>query len=96
MSAQPGEGAIAPWLDKGRWEWKGLAMANEWENRLRGAAAQVEAEVERVVKYLNDEVVPDVRKNGSEALRMAAQELQRLAERMDDSKTPPPPPPPPR
>jgi glutamyl-tRNA reductase len=68
-------------------------MANEkaWETRIRGAAAQVEAEVQKVIQYINDEVVPDVRKNGSEALRMAAQELQRLAERMDDSKTPPPP-----
>jgi hypothetical protein len=48
------------------------------------------------VAYLNDEIVPDVRRNGSEALRSAAAELNRLAQRMDDraAKTPPPPPPP--
>jgi len=49
------------------------------------------------VKYINDEVVPDVRRNGSEALRAAAAELHKLATRMDDharrsSAAPPPPP----
>jgi hypothetical protein len=69
-------------------------MANEsstqtWENRIREAAAHAEADVQRVIKYINDEVVPDVRRNGSEALKFAAKELQRLAERMDDSRNPP-------
>jgi hypothetical protein len=41
-------------------------------------------------------VVPDVRRNGSDALRSAAAELQKLARKMDDhaGRTPPPPPPP--
>ncbi len=69
-----------------------MPTESAWEARIRGAAAQVESEVQKVIQYINDEVVPDVRKNGSEALRLAAQQLQRLAERMDDSKTPPPPP----
>lgn len=67
-----------------------------WENRLREAASHVEEDVRRLMTYLNDEVVPDVRRNSSEALRAAAIELQRLAERMDDSKRQPPSPPPPR
>jgi hypothetical protein len=50
------------------------------------------------VKYINDEVVPEVRRNGSEALRAAAVELHKLAQRMDDharrTSAPPPPPPP--
>lgn len=54
-----------------------------WESRLREAGAQVEDELRRVVTYLNDEVVPDVRRNGSAALRAAATELARLAERME-------------
>ncbi len=65
-----------------------------WESKLREAAAHVEADVQRVVQYLNDEVVPDVRRNGSAALKAAALELQRLTARMDDSRRPPPPPPP--
>jgi hypothetical protein len=54
--------------------------------------------LKNVVKYINDEVVPEVRRNGSEALRAAAVELHKLAQRMDDharrTSAPPPPPPP--
>jgi hypothetical protein len=69
-----------------------------WEQQLRDAAAHLETDLKTVVKYINDEVVPDVRKNGSEALRAAAAELRRLAQRMDEhartsSAQPPPPPP---
>jgi hypothetical protein len=65
-------------------------MANEererWERQLREAAAHVEEDVRRVVTYINDEVVPDIRRNGSEALRAAAEALQKLAQHMDDRK----------
>lgn len=60
-----------------------------WEQRLHEAAATVEDELRRVVTYLNDEVVPEVRQNGSAALRKAAAELERLARRMDDRSGPP-------
>jgi hypothetical protein len=70
-------------------------MANEnpkqpWESKLREAASHVEDDVRRVITYINDEVVPDVRKNGSAALKAAAAELHRLAERMDQSNQQPP------
>ena len=65
-------------------------MANEeprrWEQQLREAATRAEEELRHVVTYINDEVVPDIRKNGSEALRAAAAELQKLAQRMDDRR----------
>ncbi len=61
-----------------------------WETRLRDAAAHVEDDLKRVVTYINDEVVPDVRRNGSAALRSAAAELERLARSMDDSQRKPP------
>jgi hypothetical protein len=57
-----------------------------WEQQLRDAAARAEEEVRRVVTYINDEVVPDIRRNGSQALRAASEELQKLAQRMDDHK----------
>jgi hypothetical protein len=68
-----------------------------WDQQLRDAGTHLEADLRSVVKYINDEVVPDVRRNGSEALRAAAAELHRLAQRMDDharrtSASPPPPP----
>jgi Arc/MetJ-type ribon-helix-helix transcriptional regulator len=46
--------------------------------------ARIEEDVRDFVRYLNDQVVPDIRKNGSEALRAAARELNRLAQRMDE------------
>ena len=69
-----------------------------WEQQLRDAAAHLETDLKNVVKYINDDVVPEVRRNGSEALRAAAAELHRLAQRMDDHarRTSAPPPPPPK
>jgi len=66
-----------------------------WEQKLHEAGARVEEDLKRLVNYINDEVVPDVRRNGSEALKSAAAELHRLAEKMDDRRTEPPTPPPP-
>jgi hypothetical protein len=69
-----------------------------WEQQLREAAERAEEELHRVVTYINDEVVPDIRRNGSQALRAASEELQKLAQRMDERRaaasgeTPPPPP----
>jgi hypothetical protein len=57
-----------------------------WEQQIREAAARAEEEVGRVLAYINDEVVPDIRRNGSHALRTAAEELQKLAQRMDDRR----------
>ena len=74
--------------------WGGVAMPNEdprpWEQQLREAATRAEEEVRRVVTYINDEVVPEIRVNGSHALRAAAEQLQKLAQRMDVSAVPPP------
>ena len=55
----------------------------QWEQAIEETAAKAEAEVRRVVAYLNDEVVPEVRRDGSRALRAAAGELLKLAERME-------------
>jgi hypothetical protein len=67
-----------------------------WEEQVRDAATHLETDLKKVVTYINDEVVPDVRRNGSEALRAAAAELHRLAQRIDDHArrrpgSPPPP-----
>jgi len=74
-------------------------MANEspkrpWEERLHEAGARFEEDMRDFVRYFNDEVVPDLRKNGSEALRAAARELNRIAQKMDEraGRTPPAPP----
>jgi hypothetical protein len=78
-------------------EWRSVIMADQnprrpWEERLHETGARIEEDVRDFVRYFNDEIVPDIRKNGSEALRAAARELNRLAQRMDEraGRTPPP------
>ncbi len=68
-----------------------------WQDRLHETATRVEEELRTFATYINDEVVPDVRRHSSQALRTAAIELQKLAQRLDDERhaSPPPPPPPP-
>jgi SMC interacting uncharacterized protein involved in chromosome segregation len=53
------------------------------EEKLNQAAPRVEEEVRKVIAYLNDEVVPEVRQNSSKALRAAAEQLAKLAELLD-------------
>ena len=57
------------------------------EQRLQEAARRAEEELKRLVHFLDEEVVPEVRRNSSTALRAAAVRLQKLAESMDDART---------
>jgi len=57
------------------------------EDRLREAARRAEEELRRFSRYLDEEVVPEVRRNGSTALRAAAVRLQKLADSMDESRS---------
>jgi hypothetical protein len=56
------------------------------EQRLQEAAKRAEEELRRFTRYLDEEVVPEVRRNSSTALRAAAARLQKLAESMDDAR----------
>jgi hypothetical protein len=58
----------------------------QWQQRLHEAVARTEDELRDVIQYVNDAVVPDVRRHGSEALRIAAEELRKLAQRLDDQR----------
>jgi len=58
-------------------------FARKIDERFAKDAPRVEEEVKRVITYLNDEVVPQVRQNSSQALRVAAEHLSRLAEHLD-------------
>jgi hypothetical protein len=53
------------------------------DEHLSGVAPKLEDEVRKVIAYLNDEVVPQVRRNSSEALRIAAEQLGKLAEHLE-------------
>ena len=57
------------------------------DQRLQEAARRAEEELRRFTRYLDEEVVPEVRRNSSTALRAAAVRLQKLADSMDESRT---------
>lgn len=55
------------------------------EDKFNEARPRVEQELNRVIAYLNDEVVPEVRQGSSRALRAAATQLAKLAVHLDSS-----------
>lgn len=57
-----------------------------WDEKLREASTQLEEELRRAIRFLDEEVVPEVRRNGSAALRTASEQLRKLAEKMDDER----------
>src|ERR1051325_9043753 len=52
-----------------------------------GAAEKLEREKEKVITYLNNEVVPAIRTHSTKALRVAAEQLSKLAEYMDKNRS---------
>lgn len=57
-----------------------------WEDKFREAGSQLEEELRRAIRFLDEEVVPEVRKTGSAAFRTASDELRKLADRLDDER----------
>ncbi len=57
------------------------------DQRLEEAARRAEAELRRFVRFVDDEVVPEVRRNSSTALRAAAVQLEKLADCMDKARS---------
>lgn len=58
----------------------------DWNREIQDATDRAEAELQRLIRYLNDEVVPEVRQQGSSALKKAADGLHKLAEKIDDRR----------
>ena len=52
------------------------------------ATERVEKETAEFIAYLNDEVVPAVRLHSTKALRVAAEKMSRLADYLDEAKSP--------
>ncbi len=48
--------------------------------------ADLDRESERLISYLNDEVVPAIRKHSTQGLRTAARELARFADYMEQTQ----------
>jgi hypothetical protein len=58
-------------------------IGRKMDTEFGGAAEKFEKEKEKVITYLNNEVVPAIRTHSSKALRTAAEQLSKLAEYME-------------
>ncbi len=54
------------------------------DERLNQAMPRVEEELKKVIAYLNDQVVPQLRQDSAQALHSAADQLRKLAQQLDD------------
>lgn len=66
----------------------GDAMGEQrgWDGELRSAAAEAERELHRIVGYMNDRIVPEVRARTASAVHSVAGELRRLADLLDEQR----------
>ena len=53
---------------------------------LEDVGRKIDEDLKEIIDYLNGEVVPKVRMQSSSALRKAAQQLQKLADFMDEHR----------
>jgi len=61
-------------------------MGRKVDAHVGEVSGRIEEDVKRVIAYLNDRVVPEVRENGSKALRVAAEQLTRLADHLEHTR----------
>jgi bisphosphoglycerate-dependent phosphoglycerate mutase len=54
------------------------------DERLSQAMPRVEEELKKVITFLNDQVVPQLRQDSSQALHAAADRLRKLAQQLED------------
>lgn len=71
-------------------------MTNESENKDRRGSFEnmgrrMDDEIDKLISYINDEVVPTVRQHSSKGLRIAADRLRQFADYMDEKHSPTPP-----
>ena len=56
------------------------------DDMLGDASARIEEETQLLIKYINDELVPQIRQGSTKALRIASEKLAQAADHMDSSK----------
>lgn len=72
-------------------------MNDQSEKKERSASFEnvgrrMDEEIEKLISYINDDVVPSVRSHSTRALRIAAERLARFADYMDQKQSSPEPP----
>lgn len=58
----------------------------KFDEQFGAFSGRMEDDVRKVISYLNDRVVPEVRENSSKALRTAAEQLSRLADHLESRR----------
>jgi hypothetical protein len=71
-----------PFNDKGSGRFEDFGK--KVDERLNQAMPRVEEELKKVIAYLNDQVVPQLRQDSAQALHAAADRLRKLAQQLDD------------
>ena len=61
-------------------------MGRKVDEHVGNAGDRIEEDVKRVIAYLNDRVVPEVRENSTKALRLAAEQLAKLADHLENRR----------
>jgi hypothetical protein len=61
-------------------------IGRKLDEHFGGCSDRLEEDVKRVITYLNERVVPEVRQNSSMALRLAAEQLARLADHLEHTR----------
>lgn len=62
-------------------------MGHRLNQEIEDATRKLEQECERLITYLNNEVVPAIRTHSSKALRTAAEKMARMADFMDKNSS---------
>lgn len=55
----------------------------DWNDKIHDTVDSAEAELKRLIQYMNDEVVPSIRKEGGEALKAASEQLRIIIEKLE-------------
>jgi len=58
-------------------------FGRRFDEQIKEVAPRVEEEIRRTIAYINDDVVPRVRRSASNVLRSTAEHLSRGAEHLD-------------
>lgn len=64
-------------------------MGKRLDEQVGSALPRMEEEVRKIISFLNDQVVPNLRQDSAHALRTAAEQLSKLAVRLDGDRRPP-------
>ena len=71
-----------PFDDKGSGRFEDFGK--KVDERLSQAMPRVEEELKKVITFLNDQVVPQLRQDSSQVLHAAADRLRKLAQQLED------------